>query len=114
MRKAVFILFFIFAVCGSAYAHPPSAINISYDPDAKTLRVFIVHNVSNPEKHYIKQVFVKRNGQEFALQYFSRQENSTGQSASFLVKDVKPGDVLSIQAFCSITGSLEKEIKILS
>lgn len=112
MKKMVFTLLLVLAVCGQSYAHPPSAINISYDPATKTLRAFIVHNVLNPEKHYIKQVVVKINDKEFRLNYFSKQDSLTGLTVSYVIPQAKAGDTLSIEAYCSISGWLKKELRL--
>jgi len=112
-KTAVLILLGIFAATSSiAYAHPPSDIIITYDAATKTLHAVIMHNVSNPTNHYIKKVDVGLNGQEIIEHRISRQDNNTTQTVSYLIPDVKTGDVLSVEAYCSISGKLEKEIKI--
>jgi hypothetical protein len=64
MRKiAIAILVCLFsAFYLAAYAHPPSDITITYDPASKILRAVIIHNVSNPQNHYIKKVDIALNG----------------------------------------------------
>ncbi len=100
------------ALCSSAFAHPPSDIIITYDNATKMLKAVIMHNVSNVEKHYIKKVDVGLNGKEILTQEISRQDNNTDQTVSYLIPDAKPGDTLSVEGYCSISGKLEKEIKV--
>jgi RNA-binding protein YhbY len=99
-------------VSSIAYAHPPSDIIITFDSKAKTLNAVIMHNVSNLENHFIKKVDIALNGKEIIALTFSRQDNNTSQTVSYLIPDAKAGDTLSVEGYCSISGKLEKEIKI--
>ncbi len=94
-----------------AYAHPPSDIIIAFNPKTRILTAVIVHNVSNPGSHFIKKVDIGLNGKEIIEHRISRQDNNASQSVSYLIPDVKPGDTLSVEAYCSISGKLEKKIK---
>ena len=113
MKKAVvFLLVMLFVgVFTSAFAHPPSDIVITFDPATKILKAVISHNVSNPEKHFIKKVDVGLNGKEIIEHRISKQDNNTAQTVIYLIPDVKSGDSLSVEAYCSVSGKLEKEIK---
>ena len=103
-----------FAVLPAAYAHPPSDIRITFDPQTRILEAVIMHNTSNPLKHYIKKVDVGLNGREIIEQGISREDNPESQTVSYLVPDAKKGDVLSVEAYCSISGKLKKEITVNS
>lgn len=96
----------------NAYAHPPSDINITFKPANKMLRAVITHEVSNPQNHFIKKVDVGVNGKEIISHEISRQDNNSTQTVSYLIPDAKKGDALSVEAYCSISGSLEKVIKV--
>lgn len=114
MKKVIeFLLVAVFVtICSVAYAHPPSDITISYDPAAKILKAVITHQVSNPANHYIKKVDVGLNGKEIIEHVISKQDNNTAQTVMYLIPDAKAGDVLSVEAYCSISGKLLKEIKV--
>lgn len=110
---AIFIVTLPFLIlCSVAYAHPPSDIIITYDPSTKILKALIMHNVNNPESHYIKKVDVGLNGKEIIEHAISREDNNTSQTVAYLIPDAKPGDTLSVEAYCSISGTLQKEIKV--
>ncbi|OGX20718.1 MAG: hypothetical protein A3K54_04735 [Omnitrophica WOR_2 bacterium RBG_13_44_8] len=113
MRKAsVFMITcFLIGVYSLAYAHPPSDIKITYDAKTKILTAVIYHNVSNPANHHIGKVDIGLNGKEVVEHKISRQDNNTTQTVSYLIPDTKAGDTLSVEAYCSISGKLEKEIK---
>ena len=115
MKKATvgFLFFFIFfAVASLAYAHPPSDIKITFDAGTKTLHAVIMHNTSNPISHYIKKVAIGLNGKEIIEHGISREDNNESQTVNYLIPDVKDGDVISVEAYCSISGKLKKEITV--
>lgn len=95
-----------------AYAHPPSDIIITFDPKTKILNAVIMHNVSNPQNHYIKKVDIALNGQEIIEHKISIQDNNTTQTVSYIIPEAKIADSISLEAYCSISGSLQKEIKV--
>lgn len=112
-KTAVFLTVAAFLLAASsAYAHPPSDIKITFDAKTKMLSAIITHNVSDPEKHYINKVDVGLNGREIITHQISRQDNNQAQAVSYLIPDAKDGDVLSVEAYCSISGKLEKEIRV--
>ena len=115
MRRVILssIVCFVFLFTASiVYAHPPSDIKITFDQAKNMLTAVIVHNTSNPSKHYINKVDIGLNGKEIIEQNISRQDNGVEQTVSYLIPDVKDGDVLSVEGYCSISGKLEKEITV--
>ena len=113
MKKIVLLIgFFVFFVLSTVvYAHPPSDIKISFDPKTKILNAVIIHDVSNPTKHYIKKVDVAVNGKEIIEQSISGQDNFNTQTVNYLIPDAKDGDVFSVEGYCSISGKLEKQLR---
>ncbi|MFA6216743.1 MAG: hypothetical protein WDL87_03720 [Candidatus Omnitrophota bacterium] len=109
--KLMVVLFFL-GISTLAYAHPPSDIAITFDPASKILQAVITHPVSNPENHFINKVDIGLNGKEIVEHKISKQDNNSTQTVSYLLPDVKLGDTVSVEAYCSISGKLEKEIKI--
>jgi len=114
MKKTVvfFIAFVLIPGFSAAYAHPPSDIKITFDGKTKTLQAVIMHNTRDPINHYIKKVFVGSNGKEIIGHTLSREDNNESQTVSYLIPDVKDGEVLSVEGSCSISGKLEKEITV--
>jgi hypothetical protein len=111
VKKLAIALFFVFALYALSYAHPPSEIDISYDPVTRILTAIITHNVNDPQAHYIKKVDIGLNGQEIIGQEISRQDNDITQTVSYRIPDARPGDILSVEAYCSISGMLKREIR---
>ena len=111
--KALLLILFVFFACiSTAYAHPPSDIKITFDNSTKMLQAVIMHDVSNPLNHYIKKAEVGLNGNKIIEQSISRQDNNDSQTVSYLIPDIKDGDVLSVGGYCSISGKLTKEITV--
>lgn len=98
------------SLSSTAYAHPPSGIKITYDSKTKILTALIMHNVSDVKKHYISKVDVGINGREIISHAISKQDNNINQKVSYLIPDAKAGDKLSVEAYCNISGKLEKAV----
>ncbi len=116
MKKTVSVIlvcFFVLSV-SLAYAHPPSNITITFDMATKMLKAVITHQVSNPSSHYIYKVDVGLNGKEIISQQLSSQDDNKGQTVSYFIPDAKPGDTISVEGYCNISGKLEDEIKVSS
>lgn len=115
MRKIVLLLvgvFFLFSSSSLVYAHPPSDIQITFDPAKRILMAVITHKVSNTAKHYIDDVDVTLNEEKIIGQKISRQDNVDNQTVSYFVPDVKNGDVLSVKGDCNKGGELRKKITV--
>jgi hypothetical protein len=97
----------------AAYAHPPSDITITFDQSTKMLRAVIAHNTNNPAGHYISKVDVGINGKEVIEHLISREDNNESQTVSYYIPDAKDGDLISVEGYCSISGKLKKEIKVI-
>lgn len=107
-------MFLCFATSASslAYAHPPSDIMINFDPATRILQAVVMHNTSNPKSHFIKKVDIALNGKEIIEHQVSREDNNISQTVSYLIPDANAGDKLSVEAYCSISGKLKKEIEV--
>ncbi|MCX5657345.1 MAG: hypothetical protein NTZ48_03860 [Candidatus Omnitrophica bacterium] len=112
-RVVIFFIFLIFlAVVSITYAHPPSDIKITFNPDTKMLTAIIMHNTSNPDKHCINKVDVGLDGKQIIEHFISREDNNESQTVVYLIPDAKDNDVISVGGPCSISGELQKEITI--
>ncbi len=114
MRKIVLLVLIcaFIAVCTDVYAHPPSDIKIEYSRESRMMTVIVTHPVNNPEKHFINKIEVLLNGKEIIEHKISKQDNEKYQFSGYMVTDAKPGDVITVEAYCSVSGKLRKEIKV--
>ncbi len=114
MKKSLLISigFILLLMVSITYAHPPSDIQIAFDPQTKMLNAVMMHNTSNPLKHYIKKVDIALNGEDITELTFSKQENNQIQSVSYFIPDAKEGDVISVEGYCSISGKIKEEIVV--
>lgn len=111
VKKIAFLAVCLLAAAVSTvYAHPPSDITVTFGPGTKLLKAVITHNVNNPQSHYIKKVDISLNGKEIIAQQISGQDNNNNQTVIYYIPDAEAGDSLSVEAYCSISGKLKKEI----
>ena len=86
-----------------ALAHPPQNVEVGYDQKAQTLTVKITHNSNNPDRHYVKEVEVKKNGQVVQRGVYTKQ---AGDVFVYTFAMAATGaDTIDVTAFCSIHGS---------
>jgi len=114
MKKTLTLIVFwsVLTVTSMSYAHPPSDINITFDPKTKMLEAVIVHNTNNPINHYINKVDISLNGKEIITHMISREDNNQTQTVRYFIPDIKDGDVISVEGYCSISGKLKKGMTI--
>lgn len=113
MKKTIcFFLSLFFLSLSMAFAHPPSDIVIKFDPSTKMLSTVIKHPVSNPQTHYIYKVDIGLNGREIQSIPFNSQKTSSEQIVEVQLEGIKPGDVLSVEGYCNLSGKLKKEITV--
>lgn len=111
MKKIIVTLILSLFVSSQVYAHPPSDIKLTYVPKTKILTAIIMHNVKDLKKHFINKVDISINGKEVIGHAISRQDDLMTQTVSYLIPDAKPGDALSVEAYCNLSGKLSAEIK---
>lgn len=114
MRKIILLVLIcaFIAVCTDVYAHPPSDIKIEHNSQSRMMTVIVTHAVNNVEKHFINKIEISLNGKEIIEHKISKQDNEKYQFAGYMITDVKPGDVITVEAYCSVSGKLRKEIKV--
>lgn len=112
MKKLVlsFIFLGFLSIVTTVYAHPPQDVIIAFDLATKILKANIVHNTNNPSKHYINKVDVGLNNKEIISHSISQGDNNQGQEVLYFIPDAKAGDVISVEGYCNISGTLTKEI----
>ena len=92
-------------------AHPPSAVNLSYNSSLNELAVTITHVVPDPADHFIKLVEV-RSGNAILL---SEEYTSQPTSGTFTYRYTLPSpsrDLLEVNASCNKFGSLTAKIPV--
>ena len=87
-----------------AVAHPPKEVFPLYDKAKKTLEVQITHAVSDPAKHFITTVEIRKAGKTISKTEYQNQPGQTTFVYSYPL-DTAPGDVIEVNATCSVLGS---------
>ena len=88
-----------------ALCHPPAEIAVAVA--GEDIEVTVYHSVGDPAAHYVKSIRVSINGVPAAQEDFVRQAGNT-QKARFHIPGLKKGDVVTVQADCSRSGSLSR------
>lgn len=112
MNRIFLSLIILILSSNLAFGHPPSAINVKYDPAAKEVTATIAHQVGNPRGHFIDKVTIKVNQDLPVLQRFSFQRTAKEQIAVFAIPNVKSGDIIVIEANCNKGGRLSQQVRI--
>jgi len=68
---------------------------------SQTLSVTISHSVSNPQKHYIKEITITKNGKALETYEYKSQPGPSSFTYTYNVK-AKEGDTLKVKAKCNI------------
>lgn len=94
---------------GTAAAHGPKEVKLSYDVSTQTLQAAITHSPFS-SSHYIEKVEVKKNGRSVAVQAYKSQ---AAETFTWSVKvPAAPGDILEVKATCSRFGSKTEKLKV--
>lgn len=115
MRYKKILVAFIFAVvmsAAAAFAHPPTDISASWDKGSGTLSVTAQHPVNDRTKHFIMTMTVMDGNKQVLLKKYTEQPTNAGFSDKVQLKDVKPGDKLTIELTCNIMGGAAKELTV--
>jgi desulfoferrodoxin (superoxide reductase-like protein) len=95
---------FVISLPCTGLAHNPDRMEVAYDVKAQTLSVKITHPSNNPERHYVKEVIVKKNGQVVARGEYNKQP---GDTFVYTFQVAATGaDTFEITAVCNIRGSI--------
>lgn len=86
-----------------AWCHAPADISIAIT--GSDVDVIVSHPVGDPQAHFIKAIRIRVNDAPFAAQDFTQQSGNV-QKANFNIPDLKKGDIVTVEAVCSRSGSL--------
>jgi hypothetical protein len=75
MRYLIIGIMALSALTGSALAHTPAGVEVSYDGMSGELGVAITHQVEDPVTHYVKQVTVRQGSTVLIAQTYTSQPN---------------------------------------
>lgn len=92
-------------------AHSPKEIVLTYDQAKQTLEVRITHVVSDPAKHFIANVEIRKAGKTISKTEYQSQPEKTTFVYSYPL-DAAPGDVIEVKAACSVFGSKTEKLTV--
>ncbi len=91
-------------------AHPPSAVDLRYDPDIQQLTVAINHTVDNMASHYIYRIEISRNNETSHVFNYTSQPSSSSFTYTYDIP-ASGGDEFRATAYCSIAGSRTGQLR---
>ncbi|MBN1383031.1 MAG: hypothetical protein JXA41_15305 [Deltaproteobacteria bacterium] len=109
LLAAVLICFIVHS--GSAFAHGPGDLTVSYESATETLKVTITHTSKSTSKHYISKVEVVKNGVVMLTREYDSQPTKDIFSYEYNVP-TEAGDVIEVKASCNIFGSKTTKLTI--
>ncbi len=103
-----------FSVSPGVIGHPPADIQVIYDQGSGELVVKGIHEVTDPEEHFVYRVTIYKNGKLYLDGEYGSQHNTSGFYHVYDNQDlnVTTGDILDITAYCDIEGSISQRITI--
>ena len=104
LRRAVFALFFFLLLTSVSSAHPPKEVLPSWDGKGN-LKVEIVHNVEDPQKHYVNHVNIYLNGKLIQQKDYTQQGTNNGETLTFSLGNLPSGSTIKVEATCVIFGT---------
>lgn len=102
----------IFVLPAAVKAHTPGPVTLTYDFASQELTVVVSHSVPDVNSHYIIQVNVDKNSADFLTRDYTSQNTTSQFSAVYSIPAVH-GDVLSVQAICSVSGSATNQVTVI-
>lgn len=92
-------------------AHPPSALNLTYNSSSSELAVTITHAVRDPADHYIDLVEV-RSGDSIRISAEYSSQPTAGTFTCLYTVPAKSGDLLEVNVSCNKGGALTETILV--
>ena len=107
----VFLFFVALMIPTTVSAHSPSAMELGYDKETNQLNVTISHSVGDKNTHYIEEIIVNKNGDEYERKTYTSQPDNSEFTYTYNV-DASEGDTINVKANCNQGGDIESTIEI--
>lgn len=105
MKKVLVSALIVLAGCLQATAHPAQVVQMAYNSDMKTLSIDVIHPASDPDGHYIEEVTLTLNGEEWIVQKFRAQTDKQGLRLNYYIPRLKKGDEIKATVRCNKFGN---------
>jgi hypothetical protein len=110
MKNFIVVLLLVFSA-GLIFSNPAKSVDLSYDATKGELTVVAMHKVTDPAKHFIKDITVSINGKVVEKKSYTSQTSKTEQNAVIKVS-AKAGDKIFVNTLCSWGGNKGAEIVV--
>lgn len=89
----------------NCFAHTAKAIRPEFNIQTRILKVQIIHTTTAPQIHHIYKVKTTVEGKKVKEELLPAQKNSTEAVYTTQLRNVDPGDVINITAYCNRGGA---------
>ena len=112
-NKLIAAVIFIAILVGesSAWATPPSRMDLTYDAKLGILHVEAHHPSDNLSTHYLRRLVVYQNGAQVKEMFYFKQ-NAPVKFTEDIPITAKEGDILAVEVFCIKGGSKRVEMTV--
>lgn len=113
MKKvSILVVLSVFLFAVGAMAHSPSELNTEFDLENHVFSVEVRHSVGGGStNHFIEEVTIHHEGEEVLVQLPGAQL-SDAPMFLYYMPGIEPGDVLKVEADCSIAGKMSTEFTV--
>lgn len=108
---ALALVFLFVSATAVSFAHPPSDITATYNPEGKKLVISVRHQVPSVQNHYISEIVVTMDNKVIAKKTFTTQSSKTTQDVTFVVAENLYDKTVVVEAKCCVKGTLKKSFE---
>lgn len=90
-------------------AHPPKEVVLTYNQPKRMLEVRITHDTSEPAKHFVSSVEIKKDGKTISRNEFRSQPGQATFVYSYPLEPF-PDGAIEVTAKCSVSGSMTEKL----
>ena len=111
MFSICLVLLGLLVIPPCASAHPPSDVQLAFDPGSRNLSVTITHMVADPTTHYVKRVLITGGNSVISNNTYTSQPSPSTFTYSYPIPEGVAGEI-QVEADCSLFGSTTRSIQV--
>jgi hypothetical protein len=111
LHLVILLLLISALLISTAAAHPPSALNLTYNVTTNELSATIAHAVRDPADHYIDPVEI-RSGDALIISANYTSQPTNGTFTYVYTVPARSGELLEVNAVCNKGGALAETILV--
>ncbi|MBN2725802.1 hypothetical protein JXR74_00380 [Candidatus Mcinerneyibacteriota bacterium] len=105
MKKVLILILALLMGVLTMNAHPAQVVQMTYNAEMKVLSLDVIHPTNDPAGHFIQQVTLTLNGEEWVIQRFRAQTDKQGLRLNYYIPGLKKGDEIKATVKCNKFGN---------